>query len=97
MALRVCTVSFKGVSGVRHAVDVEAETLYEAAVLAVSRFRQDIWGDVVASGATLDIEVREPAVKHSLTLAQVERWLTSPSTPYEASKKAKLKLMLLKG
>ena len=97
VAVRACSVSFKGVSGIRHTVDVEAETLYEAAVIGVSRFRQDIWGEVVASGAVLEIEVREPSTKHSVTLQQVERWLSSPGPPHEAFKKAKLKMMLVKG
>lgn len=97
VAVRACSVSFKGVSGIRHTVDVEAETLYEAAVIGVSRFRQDIWGEVVASGAVLEVEVREPSTKHSLTLQQVERWLSSPGPPHEAFKKAKLKMMLVKG
>ena len=96
VALRACSVSFRGLSGVRHTVDVEAETLYEAAVIAVSRFRQDIWGEVVAGGTPLEVEVREPSTKHSLTLAQVERWLASPGTPSEASKKAKMKTMLVR-
>jgi hypothetical protein len=80
VAARTCTVSFKGVSGIRHSVDVEAETLYEAAVLAVQRFRQDIWGEAVAPGTALEVEVREPGTKHSLTLQQVERWLAAPGT-----------------
>jgi hypothetical protein len=95
VAVRSCIVSFKGVSGIRHSVDVEAESLYEAAVLATCRFRQDIWGEAVAAGTTLDVEIREPATTHSLTLQQVERWLAAPSSPYEASRKAKLKLMLV--
>ena len=78
-------------------MEVEAETLYEAAVIAVSRFRQDIWGEAVASGAGLEVEVREPSTKHSLTLQQVERWLASPGPPHEAFKKAKLKMLLVKG
>jgi len=97
VTLRACTVSFRGASGIRHSIDVEAETLYEAAVMAVTRFRRDIWGEAVAAGTTLEVEVREPSTKHSLTLQQVERWLASPGTPHEASKKAKMKLMLVKG
>jgi len=31
VALRICTVSFKSATGISHSVDVEAETLYEAA------------------------------------------------------------------
>jgi hypothetical protein len=95
--LRACSVSFKGASGIRHTVEVESETLYEAAVMAVARFRQDIWGEAIALGTTLEVEVREPATKHSLTLQQVERWLAQPGAPYEASKKAKLKMLLVKG
>jgi hypothetical protein len=95
VAVRTCVVSFLGPSGIRHSVEVEAETLYEAAVLAVTRFRQDIWGEAVTAGTTLDVEVREPSTTHSLTLQQVERWLASPGTPHDASRKARLKLMLV--
>src|SRR4051812_19686507 len=95
MAPKTCTVGFVGPSGIRHSVEVEAETLYEAAVLATCRFRKDIWGEAVANGTRLDIDIREPATKHSVTLQQVERWLASPGKPYEASRKAKLKLMLV--
>ena len=97
MALRACTVSFRGVSGIRHSVDVEAESLYEAAVSAVCRFRQDIWGEQVGIGTELEIEVREPSTRHALTLQQVERWLASPGSPYEMARKAKLKLLLTQG
>jgi hypothetical protein len=41
VAARVCTVSFVDVRGIRHSVDVEADSLFEAAVLAVKRFRQE--------------------------------------------------------
>jgi hypothetical protein len=97
VAVRACTVSFMGPSGIRHSVDVEGESLYEAAVLAVQRFRQDLWGETVGNGTALEIEVREPPTRHSLTLQQVERWLASPGTPHDASRKAKLKLILVQG
>jgi hypothetical protein len=94
---RSCVVSFIGASGICHSVEVTAETLYEAAVLAVTRFRQDIWGEVIGAGTKLDIQVREVSTTHSLTLQQVERWLASPGSPYDASRKARLKLMLVQG
>ena len=98
MALRACTVGFKDMRGIRHAVDLEAESLYEAVVLAVRRFRQDPWTEQVGTATVLDVEVREPATKHSLSLQQVERWLASTtSNPSEASKKAKLKMILVQG
>jgi hypothetical protein len=91
-------VSFSGPTGIRHSVKIEAETLYEAAVLAVVRFRTDVWGEQVGPGTVLEIEVRESAATHSLTLQQVERWLAGVTTsPAEASRKAKLSLMLVQG
>jgi hypothetical protein len=40
MALRVCAVTFKDVRGIRHCIEVEADSVYEAVVLAVQRFRK---------------------------------------------------------
>jgi hypothetical protein len=50
VALRACSVSFVGPTGVRHSVDVTAESLYEAAAMGLSRFRQDGWVDKIAPG-----------------------------------------------
>ena len=98
MPTRACTVSFVGTSGIRHGVDVEAESLYEAAVKAITRFRGDPWMEQVGNATALDIEIRESATKHSVTLKQVESWLASTSTsPHIASKKVRLKMMLMKG
>jgi hypothetical protein len=96
MAVRVCTVSFKDPRGIRHGVEVEADSLYEAVVLAVRRFRADPWTEQVAAGTVLDVDVREPTVRHSISLQQVERWLRgATSNPSDASKKAKLKMILV--
>ena len=40
---RTCTVSFTGPDGIRHSVNVQAETLYEAVVLAIRAFREHEW------------------------------------------------------
>ena len=98
MAAKACTVSFADVRGVRHSVEVEAESLYEAAVLGVRRFRNDPWSEPIGPATVLDIEVREPSTKHAISLQQVERWLGgATSNPNEAMKKAKLKMTLLRG
>jgi hypothetical protein len=95
---RACSVSFIGTSGIRHGVDVEAESLYEAAVKAIARFREDPWMEQVGTATSLDIDVRESAMKHSVTLKQVESWLASTSTsPHIASRKVRLKMMLMRG
>jgi hypothetical protein len=96
--VRPCVVSFKDVSGIRHAAEVEAESLYEAAVLGIQRLSRDPWLEQIGPATVLDVEVREPGTKHSLSLQQVERWLGGATTnPNEAMKKAKLKMILVKG
>jgi hypothetical protein len=95
---RSCAVSFVDGRGIRHSVEVQAESLYEAAVLGVKAFRTDPWLERVGPATILDVEVREPATNHSLSLEQVERWLDgATSSPAEASKKAKLKMLIVRG
>jgi hypothetical protein len=93
--VRICAVSFSDVRGIRHTVEVQAESLFEAAVLGVRTFRSDPWIEHVGPVTVLDIEVREPAAKHAITMMQVERWLEGASTsPTEGVKKARLKDLL---
>ena len=73
--LRLCTVSFKSPTGVTHGVDVEAETLYEAAGMALARLTEDGWIEGLGPGSRLEIEVREPSTQHSLTVQQLHRWI----------------------
>jgi hypothetical protein len=56
-------VSLTDPKGVRHAVDVTAESLHEAAAMALVVYKQNGWTDPVGSAARLEVEVREPAVK----------------------------------
>ena len=44
MPLRLCSVGFKSATGVSHSVDVEAETLYEAAAAWLSQ-AEERWMD----------------------------------------------------
>jgi hypothetical protein len=98
MPRRACSVSFIGTSGIRHGVDVEAESLYEAAVKAIARFREDPWMEQAGNATSLDIEIPESATKLSVTLKQVESWLASTSAnPHVASKKVRLKMLLMRG
>ncbi len=98
MPVRICAVSFKDSRGIRHVVEVESESLYEAAVTAVARFNQDPWLEKIGPATVLDLEIREPSTKHAISLQQVNRWLTGATTnPNEAAKKARLKMMLVQG
>src|SRR5204863_8394309 len=92
MAVRACTVSFVGSTGVRHAVEVTSESLYEAAILGVSLLRQDGWADPIAPGTPLEIQVREPATTRVGTVAQLRRWVDGVAvSPDQTLKKRKVK------
>jgi hypothetical protein len=96
MGIKACSVSFTDVRGIRHTAEVEAESLYEAAVQGIRRLNQDPWLERIGPGTKLEIEIREPSAKHVLTVEQVQRWLAGATkNPTEATKKAKLKLLLV--
>ena len=95
MALRTCTVSFIGPSGIRHSVDVTAESVYEAAALGISALKRSGWADAVAPGTELEIQVREPPTCHRLTVRQIHRWCDGVTvSPDETLKKRRLKRLL---
>ena len=89
-------VSFVDARGIRHGVEVEAESLYEAVVYGVCRLSADVWIEKIGPATMLEVELRERGTKHTISLQQVERWLAGVNkNPGEASKKAKLKIMLV--
>ena len=95
MPLRLCAVSFVDVRGIRHVAEVHAQSLYEAAILAARMFKAEPWIENIGPATPLDIEIREPTTKHSITLGQVERWLESTSaSPNEMMKRTKLRQLL---
>jgi hypothetical protein len=67
VSVRACTGGFRGVSGIRHSVELEAETVYEAAIRGSHLLRKDGWVDNVGPGTELEIRVSEPATTHTVT------------------------------
>jgi hypothetical protein len=95
VAVRACTVSFTGPSGVRHSVDVSAESVYEAAALGLSRLRRDEWADQIAPGTPIKITVREPATSHTVSLAQIRRWCDGVAvSPDELQKRKRVRELI---
>ena len=83
-----CIVSYLDTDGMRHTVEVEAESLYEATALAVRTFRQH--GCEPGRATKIDVEIRT-SVTHTLTLGKVQDWLTGGTkTPKEAILKERL-------
>jgi hypothetical protein len=81
---------------IKHSVEVTAESLYEAGVMAVAALRQAGWVEEVPGRATrLEIEVQEPVVKHTVTLAQLQRWVSGAATsPAERIRRQRMREML---
>jgi hypothetical protein len=98
VAVRSCTVSFRGVSGIRHSVDLDAESVYDAAIRGLALLRRDGWVDSVGSATELEVEVsREPVTRHSVSVQQLQRWCDAiAASPAETIRKAKLKQLLTK-
>ena len=93
MPARACTVSFNGPDGIRHSVNVQAQTLYEAVVLAIRAFREHDCAPGVAS--QLDVEARSPSVTHTVSMAKVQAWLASSAkSPSDKIMKERLKGLL---
>jgi hypothetical protein len=72
--------TFKSPTGATHGVDVEAQTLYEAAGIGLARLKRDGWIEGLGPGSRLEIGVRKPSPNHSLTVAQLPRWVDAVTT-----------------
>jgi hypothetical protein len=75
--VRTCVVSFLGERGVRHSVEVSADTLYEAAAQAVAMFKQSEWASVIGPATELHIAVKNPETTHCVTISQIADGVTA--------------------
>jgi len=81
----------------RHSVEVAAESVYEAAAVGISMLRQDGWADALALGSQLEVQVREPAVVHTVSVKQIQRWCDGVAvSPDEVLKRRRVKELLRK-
>lgn len=93
MAPKDCRVVMTDPQGVRRSVRVTAETLFEAAALAVYAFRKDGFTEFVSN--VFEVEIREPVVKHHVSVGQLKKWLNATvSDPRERTRRDKLKEMV---
>ncbi len=90
--MAACTVSYVDLDGIRHSVEVEAEGLYEASVLAICAFRKH---ELTPAGLTeLAVEVHS-CVTHTLPVKKVHEWLQrGVRSPKEAVLKERLRAMI---
>lgn len=84
-----CLVSYVDTSGIRHQVEVEANTMYEAAALAVRAFKDH--DREPGAVCQLEVEIRS-SITHTLTVKKLHDWLNGGSkTPSEGVLKDRLR------
>ena len=95
MALRTCRISCLDASGVEHAVEVTARSLYEAVARGLHVLRQNNWVDGIHQNSTITIAVKEPEVEHKVRIRDFENWLASNGkSPAEQALKTDLRALL---
>jgi hypothetical protein len=96
MPVRSCRVSIKDMDGVKHTVQVTAETLYEAVALGLVAIRGNDWVMGIAQGLnTVQVSVVDIPIEHSVKVKDFHDWLKrTTGTPREISKRSRIKAFL---
>ena len=79
---RTCLVSFTDTNNIRHAVEVAASTLYEAATLAMAEFRKcGFTENAPGPNTPLTVTVKGPSTFHEVQWGKFETWIQSAGNP----------------
>lgn len=76
MPVKTCIVTFTGPDDVQHQTEVQAESVFEAAAMALRQFREDTWS-AEASHWTglLEMRVKQPEVRHRVMLSKFQKFV----------------------
>ena len=92
--MATCIVSFLDLDGVRHSIEVQADGLYEAAVLGLAAFKKHDLELNPHGLAELQVEVRS-SITHTVPVRKVYEWLErGVRTPKDAVLKERLRNVL---
>jgi hypothetical protein len=95
MPVQSCRVSFRDADGTAHVAEVQAASLYEAAVLGLKSLNRSDWIDVIGPYTRITVRVNDPPVERFVLFMQLNRWLEAEGrTPAESLKKARLRTLL---
>jgi predicted NBD/HSP70 family sugar kinase len=96
VTLKACTVVVRDFSQTTHAIDVTAETLFEAVAQALAALGTNDWVDEIGKGlTTVTVTVRNPEVTHTIRIKDFEDWLMrSVNSPAETILKMRLRHLL---
>ena len=90
-----CLVSFTDSENIRHAVEVSATTLYEAAVFAIAEFRRcGFTANAPGPATRLTVKVQTPSTSHEVQWGKIEAWLQGAGKPNEQAMKGRLRELL---
>jgi hypothetical protein len=92
-----CRVSFCDSEKTEHAVEVDADSLYEAVAQAVADFRQDpLLKDGPGAMTEFTVAVMRKPTEHRIRLNQVEKWAepTTREGPAGISKRERVRALL---
>ena len=90
--MATCIVSYLDTDGLRHKVEVQAASVYEAAALAIAAFKKHNCQPGELS--QLDVEVRTSVI-HTVTVKKLRQWVNGGArTPKEAIAKERLRELL---
>jgi hypothetical protein len=96
MPVRSCRVTIKDMDGVKHTVEVTAETLYEAVALGLVALRGNDWVMGIAQSLnTIQVSVVDIPIEHSVKIKVFHDWLERTTcAPREISKRTRIKSIL---
>jgi hypothetical protein len=88
-------VTVTDVRGVRHAVEVSADSVFDAAARALAALAAHAWTDGIGPATRVDVQVLEPVLTHTITVQQLARWAQSSATsPEERIRKDRVSVLL---
>jgi hypothetical protein len=98
VAPRTCRVICRDIEGVKHTVEVTADSLFEAVARGLAAFRDADWvGDIGGGQTTITVVVKQPEVEHEVRKRDFEAWLESNGrSPAEMALKSRLRELLRK-
>jgi hypothetical protein len=96
VAPKACTVVVHDLNHTAHAIDVTAESLYEAVAQALASLRGHDWVGNIGNGlTTVTVKVRNPEVIHIVKVQDFENWLNRGcKSPADTALKPRLRQML---
>jgi hypothetical protein len=96
MPVRSCRVTIEDMNGVRHTVDVTAESLYEAVALGMAAIRTDEWVSGIAQGLNpVTVQVTNVPVKYEVKLMDFTKWLDRVGgSPREMTERNRIRAIL---